>query len=214
MIYVLSGGTGKLFAVIAVTYPVGSICTCGGQAAKDTSGYALFPVKAGTYTVECHTADNSKSKSTSVTVTASDKGKAKNVTLQYSLVLFDDGTDNTAVTGGWTKSPNAQGRLYASALAYNGTGTGEVTESDTTTSKNSIDLSQYTILRFYDVKIETRNGTLGATGATVKQSPGTYAQIDVDISSITSGKITFNTTAYSYSGYSGAEISVGKIELI
>ena len=51
MIYVLSGSP-SLYAVIAVTYPSGSICTCGGKAAKDTSGFALFNVKAGTYTVE------------------------------------------------------------------------------------------------------------------------------------------------------------------
>ena len=43
-----TGGFVSLFTVIAVTYPSGSICTCGGKAAKDTSGHALFPVKAGT----------------------------------------------------------------------------------------------------------------------------------------------------------------------
>ena len=78
-----TGGFASLFTVIEVTYPSGSICTCGGKAAKDTSGHALFPVKAGTYTVECHTSDNSKSKSTSVTIAESDKGKSKSVTLSY-----------------------------------------------------------------------------------------------------------------------------------
>lgn len=98
-----AGGSASLFAVIAVTYPSGSICTCGGKAAKDTSGYALFNVKAGTYTVECHTSDNSQSKSTSVTIAESDKGKCKNVTLSYQLVLFDYG-DKKTVTGGWNTS--------------------------------------------------------------------------------------------------------------
>lgn len=69
--------------LIAVTYPSGSICTCGGRTADDTSGYALFNVEPGTYTVECHTSDNSKSKSTSVTIAESDKGKSKSVTLSY-----------------------------------------------------------------------------------------------------------------------------------
>lgn len=211
MIYVVNGE--KIRSIIYITYPAGSACTCTNGTktlkARDTSGKALFNVTAGSWTVTAASGSNTKSQTVTVT-----EGTAALVELKFSLVLFDDGTDNTAVTGGWTKSPNAQGRLYASTLAYNGTGTGEVTESDTTTSKNSIDLSQYTILRFYDVKIETESGTLGATGATVKQSPGTYAQIDVDISSITSGKITLNTTAHSYSGYSGAEISVGKIELV
>ena len=93
MIHNMVGGGGeKLFAVIAVTYPAGSICTCGGKAAKDTSGYALFNVKAGTYTVECHTSDNSQSKSTSVTVADGDAGKSIPVTLSYELVLFESGT--------------------------------------------------------------------------------------------------------------------------
>ena len=100
MIYVLSGGA-PLYAVIAVTYPSGSICTCGGKAAKDTSGYALFPVKAGTYTVECHTVDNSKSKSTSVTVTESDRGKSLSVMLLYELVLYENGVlHNESLSGG------------------------------------------------------------------------------------------------------------------
>ena len=78
-----TGGFSSLFTVIEVTYPSGSICTCGGRTADDTSGYALFNVEPGTYTVECHTSDNSKSKSTSVTIAESDKGKSKSVTLSY-----------------------------------------------------------------------------------------------------------------------------------
>lgn len=100
MIYVLSGG-GTLTTIIAVTYPAGSICTCGGKAAKDTSGYALFNVKAGTYTVECHTSDNSKSKSTSVTVAESDKGKAIAVILAYELYIFKSGS---GFVNGFSKS--------------------------------------------------------------------------------------------------------------
>lgn len=102
MIYVLSGSS-SLHTVIVVRYPSGSICTCGGKPAKDTSGYALFNVKPGKYTVECHTSDNSQSKSTSVTVEDRDKGKCKSVSLSYQLVLFDYG-DKTSVTGGWNTS--------------------------------------------------------------------------------------------------------------
>ena len=73
----------SLYAAIAVTYPSGSICTCNSKAPKDTTGYALFPVKPGTYTIECHTSGNSKNKSTNVTIAESDKGKCKSVTLSY-----------------------------------------------------------------------------------------------------------------------------------
>lgn len=135
MIYVMSGP--PLHAIIAVTYPSGSICTCGEKKAPDTSGYALFPVKAGTYTVECHTSDNSKSKSTSVTVTESDKGKDKNVTLSYELVLFDAGS-YASVTGGWSKSGDTLS-ISATTNSMNGA-------TDTVYTKNKISVSRYSTL--------------------------------------------------------------------
>lgn len=104
-----TGGFASLFTVIEVTYPSGSICTCGGKAAKDTSGHALFPVKAGTYTVECHTSDNSKSRSTSITVAESDKGKCKSVTLKYSLDIIVNGKFNYDVIGSWVAGDSSQG---------------------------------------------------------------------------------------------------------
>lgn len=138
MIYVLSGSS-SLYAVIAVTYPSGSICTCGGKAAKDTSGFALFNVKPGTYTVECHTSDNSQSKSTSVTVAESDKGKSKSVTLSYELVLFNAGS-YAPETGGWSKS--------GSTLSISATTTSMDGARDTVYTKNKISVSGYSTLHF------------------------------------------------------------------
>ena len=148
MIYVMSGSA-PLYAIIAVTYPSGSICTCGGEKAKDTSGYALFPVKAGTYTVECHTSDNSKSKSTSVTIAASDKGKCKSVTLNYELVLFDAGT-YAEETGGWGFSGSAGGGsiqdknlyVYGQSGSDSNDGIGYVY------TKSKIDLTNFNTLNF------------------------------------------------------------------
>lgn len=108
MIYVLSGSA-PLYAIISVTYPSGSTCTCGGKAAKDTSGFALFNVKPGTYTVECHTSDNSQSKSTSVTVAESDKGKSKSVTLNYELYIFKAGTGSNTT---WTTGAGTYGTSW------------------------------------------------------------------------------------------------------
>lgn len=147
MIYVLSGSS-SLYAVIAVTYPSGSICTCGGKAAKDTSGYALFPVKAGTYTVECHTSDNSKSKSTSVTVAESDKGKVKSVTLSYQIFAFSANNQHTEITGGWEAAADSGGytteigeTLSLPSCAATGKGAYIAT-------KNMIDLTRYSKIRF------------------------------------------------------------------
>lgn len=46
------GGGGASSYTVAVKYPQGMTCTCAGKSAKDTSGFAIFPVSgAGTYTV-------------------------------------------------------------------------------------------------------------------------------------------------------------------
>ncbi len=150
MIYVLSGGGLPLYAVISVTYPSGSICTCGGKAAKNTSGYALFNVKPGTYKVECRTSDGEKSKSTSVTVAESDKGKAKNVMLSYELVLFDAGSSAPG-TVEWTKS--------GSTLSISTTTDSMDSSSDTVRTKNKISVSGYSTLHFQITSTsQTENG--------------------------------------------------------
>lgn len=184
MIYVMSGG-GKLNTVIAVSYPSGSICTCGGKKAPDTSGYALFNVKAGTYTVECHTSDNRKSKSASVTVAASDAGKAIAVTLSYELVLFDAGS-YASVTGGWSKS--------GSTLSISATTNIMASATDTVYTKNKISVSGYSTLHFQitDTGI-TKNGyrrvglsdvTSGSSFSYYKDVTGT-GEVTIPISSAT-----------------------------
>lgn len=217
MIYVLSGGT-SLFAVIAVTYPSGSICTCGGKAAKDTSGFALFNVKAGTYTVECHTSDNSKSKSTSVTVADSDKGKCKNVKLSYELVLYDNGTDNTALTGGWVSYGNCTVTKESAYMTIEGSAS---YASGSAGTVNAIDLTEYKTIEF-DVKISqslpSNYGWLGVSktkttnqeNLAVKKDFSTStsrATISIDVSTLTGNYYpvigTFsgdsNPTTYIYS---------------
>ena len=85
-------GTLALFAVISVTYPAGSVCTCtkGTKTykAKNTSGLALFAVpEVGEWTVSC--TDGDKTKSQSVLITT--EGQAASVGLSYELVLFQSG---------------------------------------------------------------------------------------------------------------------------
>lgn len=144
MIYVLSGSP-SLYTVIAVTYPSGSICTCGGKKAKDTSGYALFNVKPGTYTVECHTSDNSKSKSTSVTVSTSDKGKSKSVMLRYELVILDGATGNGS--SNWEAASVGNGSVSFSSS--NGIVVDPNGYTPRLISKKAWDLSDFKTLEFY-----------------------------------------------------------------
>ena len=113
MIHNMVGGGGeKLFAIIAVTYPEGSVCTCTDGTktltARDTGGMALFNVPPGTWTVTA--TDGSKTKSATVSITA--ESQAESVTLIYELTIFKSGTgfadgiDATVPAGGLFKVTN------------------------------------------------------------------------------------------------------------
>lgn len=113
---IMSGRRGgvRLFSVIGVTYPAGSVCTCAKGTktykAKNTSGLALFAVpEVGDWTVSC--TDGTQTASTTATVSA--EGEAVNVKLTYDLRLFDNGDECTGVTGGWTNA----GYTYSSLLS-------------------------------------------------------------------------------------------------
>nr|DAK51334.1 MAG TPA: hypothetical protein [Caudoviricetes sp.] len=98
--FITRRGGGIPYAVIGVTYPSGSVCTCTSGTltlkAKDTTGKALFVIpSAGTWTVKAVKGSQSASEAVKITT----EGQVKTVTLAYDLILFD-GKDNTAVTGG------------------------------------------------------------------------------------------------------------------
>lgn len=83
------GGRGvKLFAVISVTYPVGSVCTCTkgtkSYKAKNTSGLALFAMpEVGDWTVSC--TDGTKTASKTVSITA--EGQSATAELSYNYLF-------------------------------------------------------------------------------------------------------------------------------
>lgn len=92
MIYVLSGGGTKPYAVIGVTYPAGSTCTCTDGTKtltlKNTSGQGIFIIPyAATWTVTASDGTNTKSQSVEITT----EGQSVSVTLSYELILFDSG---------------------------------------------------------------------------------------------------------------------------
>lgn len=106
MIHNMVGGGGKLFAVIAVTYPEGSVCTCTDGTktlkARDTSGKALFNVPLGEWTVTA--TDGNKTKSVTVSITG--EGQSERVKLSYLTYYYDKGDTCDSVTGGWVKAGN------------------------------------------------------------------------------------------------------------
>ena len=95
------GGTSKAFAVIVVSYPEGSTCTCTDGTKmlklKDTSGQGIFLIPyTATWTVTC--TDGTKTKSESVEITT--EGQSENIVLNYQLVLFDSTTSPSSTFSG------------------------------------------------------------------------------------------------------------------
>lgn len=93
------------YAIIGVTYPSGSVCTCTNGTltltAKDTSGKAIFVIpSAGTWTVTAV----SGSKSTSKTVSITAEGQVETVELTYGLYIFKNGS---GLTSGYSIKSNS-----------------------------------------------------------------------------------------------------------
>ena len=213
----VGGGSGKLFSVIAVTYPEGSVCTCSNGTktlkARDTSGQALFNVSIGTWTVSC--TDGSRTKSTQVSITAD--GQNVSVTLQYQFWLFRGSDDYmTPSVGGWESygyvlqsgSPLGGGKLVHGELRC----LGVINEYEGGVgTKNAVDLSGYSklvingwseskSLRTIFVT-KSKNPIVGNTlaSALLPDSTGT---VSIDISAINEGAyVVFTSKAgegYSY----------------
>ena len=97
----LGGGRSKAFAVISVTYPAGSTCTCSDGTKtlklKDTSGQGFFLIPyAATWIVTATDGTNTKSESVEIT----SEGQIVSVTLSYQLVLFDSTTSPSSTFSG------------------------------------------------------------------------------------------------------------------
>jgi hypothetical protein len=179
MIYVLGGST-KMFAVIGVTYPSGSTCTCTNGTktltAKGTSGTAIFNVPStGTWTVTATNGDKTTSKSVSITA----EGQTEKVTLVFCLYLYNSGDECTSVTGGWNYT-KLQGNSYWEKVPF--VNSGEVLTANTSSSlstycmtgpTNKIDVTDYSKLVFVVTEL-SRNSTSGQ-GSLGKAGIGTQA---------------------------------------
>lgn len=145
MIIPVSGG--KLFAVIAVTYPAGSTCTCANgtkiYTAKDTSGQWIFRIpSAGTWTVTATDGTNTKSQEVSITA----EQQAEKVTLAYwNGELYDAGNQYTDITGGWIRHGTGGTVTFNDDNIYLAT-LSEYTEGAVDTT-NAVDLTDYATLK-------------------------------------------------------------------
>ena len=79
------------YAIISVTYPEGSVCTCSNGSmtltAKDTSGKALFVIpSAGTWTVKAVSGSDTVSKAVSITA----EGQVDTILLAFAIKIFSE----------------------------------------------------------------------------------------------------------------------------
>lgn len=139
-------------ATIKVTYPSGSTLTCTDgtttlKATSTTGSYTFTVPNTGTWTVSCTDGNDSASQAVSITA----DGQSASVTLTYfDGYLFNYGSVNEGVTGGWKK--DGGGTLTAQS-------DGSVKIAPTTSyaqsiyhTVNKIDLTNFSTL--------TMNGTM------------------------------------------------------
>ena len=215
------GGTSKVYAVIGVSYPEASTCTCTNGSktlkAKDTTGKALFVIpSAGTWTVKA--VSGSKSTSKAVLITA--EGQVETMELTFETILFDGG-DNTGVTGGWAYtitdsgygSPDVRGdnltvgtTLYwLPGRSWNAGGTDQKNRSGYAHTKNKIDVTNYNTITAVS---NYAQGHLTVGNASVALKVGT---VSLDISALTgSYEVRLGDTA---SGDACSKVEISKLYL-
>lgn len=104
-----------VYAVIGVTYPSGSVCTCSNGSvtltAKDTTGKALFVIPStGTWTVTAVKGSQSASKAVSITA----EGQVETVELAYGLYIFKNGS---GLTSGYSIKSNSNSMISAPTVS-------------------------------------------------------------------------------------------------
>lgn len=139
------GGGAKAFALIGVTYPAGSTCTCTDGTKtlklKDTSGQGIFIIPyAATWTVTATNGTNTKSQSVEIT----SNGQSVSMTLSYQLHLFEAGV---GLAAGYNLRHTGKGSSSANTtqITLNPAG---ASENNQTYISPAIDCSQFSTVSF------------------------------------------------------------------
>ena len=208
------GGGAKAFALIGVTYPEGSTCTCTDGAKtlklKNTSGQGIFLIPyAAIWTVTATDGTNTKSESVEIT----SEGQAETVELTYEFVLYDNGIMQN---GGVVKSIDHES-IYGSnsAVVKNGflyiSVANNLTLANGFRSVNAISGGKYSTLK---VRVSNVSGNAYLRLAAKKTSdPYDYAGEDssdeyavLNKTSFTDGEYALDISAVKESAYYGAWI--------
>lgn len=204
-------GAGRVFSIISVTYPEGSVCTCSDGTttltARDTSGKALFNVTVGEWTVSC--ADGSQMVSRSFAITAA--GQVELVTLSYIPYLYINGNECVHLTGGWVseaKGINSGGPSGLAPTVARGNTleislTGNVVGGIVRTN-NKIDLTKYSSIKFNGEMVNPTDNYQGWLQICVWSNIGTYYMDNIVANYIVSRYTTINSAAIDISSLSGS----------
>ena len=185
------GGISKAYAVIGVTYPAGSTCTCTDGTKtlklKNTSGQGIFLIPyAATWTVTATNGTNTKSQSVEIT----NEGQLESVTLSYELIINFNKSVSASDSAGYTP------------------------DTDYKVLDTYIDLSSYTTLTFTVTSRTWSNVGNGyirfGLNPTKAEAPTIYTQanasgattVTLDISSVNGGYIGISCSAVA-AGVSG-----------
>ena len=195
---VLGTGVGKLFALIAVSFPKGSECTCSlgtkTLKAKSTEGKWLFAIPyEGKWTVAAKDGDEFASKEVEVA-----EGQSVSVSLEYKDYVIHDGV---LADGYQINTTTATYEVVDGALVFKSTkassGNGNIIID---ANGQAIDLSNRSSLKFDTEATSPRSGTLdyvrwGVSGASNVQknlgvaNPVTRQIVPIDVSKISNGSI-------------------------
>ena len=167
------------YAVIAVAYPSGSICTCTDGtktlSLKDTSGQGFFLIPyAATWTVTASDGTNTKFENVEIT----SEGQSVSVTLSYQLILFDGG-----VVVPW-KVIQAKPTATISDTIYLYASDPETAVVSAVRTTNKINLSGYSMLKY------TVTQNVNPEAAFMCVTSSTSAPISAGLSNVVTSAVT------------------------
>lgn len=180
-------------AIINITYPAGSTCTCKNGSttltAPNTSGtWACTVPSAGAWTVSCTNGTDSDS----ATVTISTDGQTASCTLTYwDGSVYNSGNQYSSITGGWkTVVQNEKFTFNSNAITFRMGGSEDNHGAIYTTNK--VDITGFNYLKV-NVSITKANITnFGICGSIGGSEPSYVAYASIS----SSGTVTLDVSSY------------------
>lgn len=179
---IINLGDAPFKAFITVTYPKGTCTVSNGTTALSHSGggtHTFTVNKKGTWTVTAQYSTIVKTANVNITY----RGQVASVTLSYTLLLYDNGTNYTDVTGGWVSraigyssqfnTPVKPTISYKSDYMRIVQGDDSYYQNGIVSTKNKIDLTPYVRVKF-ELKAVTTINDGSRAYIQINDSFGTY----------------------------------------